>query len=169
MTLKTIEYGSLASSEVMNNNFTYLEEKINATSEATNTSISSLLSNIATINTRLNDLVETFTDTLGSFSARVDDYKNKTKLMISENSMVPNWLGASKITKFEQYIVQRNGYILILLDNLGEATLSVNNVEIELNPFISCFPVAQNDVVDCDVDFENAYYIPATCTPIENF
>ena len=169
MDLKIIEYGSLASSEVMNNNFSYLDEKIEANSEATDTAVSSLLSNIATINTRLNDLVETLTDSIEATNSKLDDYRNKTKLMISENSMVPNWLGSFKIVNLEKFQVPENGYILILLDNLDAATISINDVEIELNPLISYLPVKKNDVVDCDVDFEKAYYIPATCISIDNF
>lgn len=169
MDLKIIEYGSLASSEIMNNNFSYLEKKIETNSEATDTAVSSLLSNIATINTRLNDLVETFGDAIEAANTKIEDYKNKTKLMISENSMVPNWSEAIKLGSLENYQVLNNGYILILLDNLEAATISINNNEIELNPSISYLPVMKNDIVDCDVDFEKAYYIPTICISIEKF
>ena len=83
MDLKIIEYGSLASSEIMNNNFSYLDEKIETNSEATNTSISSLLSNIATINTRLNDLVETFSDSIEAVNS------NKVKRILCFGELFP--------------------------------------------------------------------------------
>ena len=46
MALTEIEYGSLASSEVMNNNFEYLDNKISDVSE-------NLASNVATINANI--------------------------------------------------------------------------------------------------------------------
>ena len=58
MALINIEYGSLASSETVNKNFTYLDEKIAESNESIMTSISSILSNIATINARINDISE---------------------------------------------------------------------------------------------------------------
>ena len=64
MALVNIEYGSLASSEIMNKNFIYLDDKIAESSESIMTSISSILSNIATINTRLNDISENITDSI---------------------------------------------------------------------------------------------------------
>ena len=45
MALENIEYGSLASSETMNKNFMYLDDKIANTAESIMTSISSILSN----------------------------------------------------------------------------------------------------------------------------
>ena len=169
MDLKIIEYGSLASSEIMNNNFSYLDEKIETNSEATNTSISSLLSNIATINTRLNDLVETFSDSIEAVNSKADDYKSKTKLMIAENAMLPNWLGCISVNNLNSYTVQKSGYLLLILENVLGLDVVINKVSIPLNPTVTYLPVKEGDVVTCDIEGIKAYYIPATCIYIENF
>ena len=74
MDLKIIEYGSLASSEIMNNNFSYLDEKIEYSNSNLNTSISSLLSNIATINNRLNDLSTALADAIETSNSNIEEY-----------------------------------------------------------------------------------------------
>ena len=81
MALINIEYGSLASSETMNQNFIYLDNKIAESSDSIMTSISSILSNIATINTRLNEITENMGDSINSLNAVLEDYKSKTKLL----------------------------------------------------------------------------------------
>ncbi|MBR1776324.1 tail fiber protein [bacterium] len=59
MALIRIDYGALASSEVMNNNFDYLEEKITDVAESIITNNSGVYSNIASIN----NLIETLDNT----------------------------------------------------------------------------------------------------------
>lgn len=59
MALITIDYGALASSEVMNNNFNYLDEKISDVSESVVTNNSSMYSSITSMNnliTQINDM-----------------------------------------------------------------------------------------------------------------
>lgn len=169
MDLKIIEYGSLASSEIMNNNFSYLDEKIETNSEATNTSISSLLSNIATINTRLNDLAEALADAVDANNLKLDDYKNKTNLLVLENTMVPNWLGCLPIEDLNSYEINKNGYLLLILDDMSDVSILINEVAVLLNPLVSCIPVKNGDVVTCTNEFKKAYFVPATFTAIENF
>ena len=53
MALTEIEYGSLASSEVMNNNFEYLDEKISDVSENLTSTVATINSNLATINSSM--------------------------------------------------------------------------------------------------------------------
>lgn len=58
MALTEIEYGSLASSEIMNNNFEYLDNKISDVSENLISNTATTNSNIATINTSITALHE---------------------------------------------------------------------------------------------------------------
>lgn len=53
MSLTTIEYGALASSQVMNNNFEYLDNRITSVNNTVTSNNSSVLSNIASINTSI--------------------------------------------------------------------------------------------------------------------
>ena len=109
MALINIEYGSLASSEIMNKNFIYLDDKIADTSESIMTSISSILSNIATINNRLNDLSTALADAIETSNSNIEEYKSKTKILVSKNSMVPNWQGYKSIDDLNSYQVSANG------------------------------------------------------------
>ena len=72
MALTEIEYGSLASSEVMNNNFEYLDNRISELSQSQISGLASINSNIVSINTALSGLgdsvdesVEEINTTLG--------------------------------------------------------------------------------------------------------
>ncbi len=58
MALTEIEYGSLASSEVMNNNFEYLDNKISDVSETLTSTAATINSNIATINSSMATMSE---------------------------------------------------------------------------------------------------------------
>ena len=56
MALTTIEYGTLASSSVMNNNFEYLDNRITSVSNTVSSNNSSILSNIASVNSSISSL-----------------------------------------------------------------------------------------------------------------
>ena len=56
MSLTQIEYGSLASSELMNNNFNYLDDKIDELSTSSINNFATLNSNIATMSASLSSL-----------------------------------------------------------------------------------------------------------------
>ena len=88
MALENIEYGSIASSETMNKNFSYLDNKIAETHESIMTSISSILSNIATINSRLSDLSEGIDNTSENLENKLEDYKLKTKKSFKNDSLL---------------------------------------------------------------------------------
>ena len=57
MTLTEIEYGSLASSTVLNNNFQYLQDKITELSALITSETSSYSSTVATLNNSITDLL----------------------------------------------------------------------------------------------------------------
>ena len=59
MALTTIEYGALASSEVMNNNFEYLDNRITSVNNTVTSNNSSILSNLASINTSITNAMDT--------------------------------------------------------------------------------------------------------------
>ena len=58
MALTEIEYGSLASSEVMNNNFNYLDNRVSNLSETIISSNAGINSNIASINSTITSLTD---------------------------------------------------------------------------------------------------------------
>lgn len=179
MALIDIEYGSLASSETMNKNFMYLDDKIAETSESIMTSISSILSNIATINTRLADISDVVTNSLEDLSAKLEDYKNKTKILVSKSSIVPNWKRCSEIylPANTEYTVSSNGFLLIKPANYS-GDLIVNGVSVVFKTNSSVYdnsmqlvsiPVYKGDIVKSTATLDNAYFLPALEVTVENF
>lgn len=64
MSLTEIGYGSLASSEVMNNNFEYLDNKISDVSESLISMGATINSNVATLNSSLSSTNNTLTQSI---------------------------------------------------------------------------------------------------------
>ena len=180
MALINIEYGSLASSETMNKNFMYLDDKIANTSESIMTSISSILSNIATINTRLNDISENMSDSLQNLETKIEENKSKTKILVNKACMVPHWEYCSTIDLSinTPYTVKCNGYILILPETVGSGDLIINGRVVTFKARVTNYdnssqlvtiPVTGGDVVSTTVGLSSVYFLPVCEVSIENF
>lgn len=178
MTLINIEYGSLASSETLNKNFLYLDGKITDGNKDFTTSISSILSNIATINTRLNDLAESLSDYVDDFTATLEEYKTKTKILVSMTAMVPNWSDLVAIGDMSDYTVPKNGYLLLTPKNTTVGDLIVNNKAINFKTRTHAddnssqtvaIPVKQYDKVSSTAEYLYAFFLPVLDVTIEGF
>lgn len=174
MSLVNIAYGSTASSQTMNNNFSYLDDKIDSASETLNTSISSILSNIATINTRITDLSDSLSASIATLSSTVETYRTKTKQLVKDSTSVPDWAALTEIDFSESnYTTTSNGYILV---SSTEQTvgLTVNNVSVSVKndseklPLI-CFPVKSGDIISANENITKAYFLPAAVISVSNF
>ena len=71
MALTEIEYGALASSELMNNNFNYLDAKIGDVSEDVTSKVASINSNIATINNSISSLSGSVDESIEAVKKRI--------------------------------------------------------------------------------------------------
>lgn len=180
MALINIEYGSIASSETMNTNFSYLDEKINTSNTQINTSISSILSNIATINSRLTEISENVTSSVASLQSTIADYKTKTKLLVLNSGMVPNWTACRSIsfTSGTDFTATSNGYILFLPEAAGSGNLTINNSAVSLKTRANAYdnaaeliiiPVKSGDVASTTMSSQAAYFVPAAEISVENF
>lgn len=180
MALIDIEYGSLASSDTMNKNFIYLDNKISESSDSIMTSISSLFSNIATLNSRINDVTESMEDSLAGLLATIEEYKRKTKLLVNKASMVPDWRNcfSVEITTEDSYTVPSNGYLLLLPVSTVKGRLLINEVDINLKNRANSYdnasqlvvlPVFSGDVVSSDVEFTDVYFLPSRDVGLDNF
>lgn len=180
MALIDIEYGSLASSETMNKNFTYLDDKIAETSDSIMTSISSILSNIATINTRINDITENLDDSIKALNSTIEEYKTKTKLLVNKSSMVPNWESCSsiEISTDTKYTVPSNGYLLLLARSSEKGEIIINKQTFKFKDVASAYdysgqlisiPVFEGDMVSSSIVFNNVYFLPNKEINLENF
>ena len=182
MSLINIEYGSLASSDTMNKNFMYLENKIAENTESLMTSISSILSNIATINSRINDITEDMTDSDSSLEAKLEDYKTKTKALVNNVSMVPDWTSCVAVQikndDTEPYVVLTNGYYLVIPVSSSKGEIIINNSPFEFKKRGSSYdnasqlmviPVSKDDEVLITAEMETVYFLPALSVSVEGF
>ena len=80
MALTEIEYGSLASSDVMNKNFEYLDNKISDVSENINSNVATINSNIATVNSSISAMGE-------NLNKSIESSIETTKQMIADNAL----------------------------------------------------------------------------------
>lgn len=169
MALIDIEYGSLASSDIMNKNFMYLDNRISESSGDINTSISSLLSNIATINTRIAELAEDLSETITDFTNKIDAFKLKTEILINDSTMVPDWARCSLISQLSGYVVTSNGFVLINPKSNANGNLTINGSVVALktraNNYdnaaqLMAFPVKEGDVVSLNIECNNVYFLP---------
>ena len=168
MALINIEYGSIASSDTMNKNFLYLEDKISELSTSTNTMISSILSNIATINSRLGDVADNVQDDAKSFESKIEDYRIKSRNALS---MLPNWNKCFALTDSEQasFKVPKNGYLLLNPKPESKGNLTVNGAVVTLKTRsgsadnaaqLFFIPVKSQDLASSTLDSAGAYFLP---------
>lgn len=84
MALTEIEYGSLASSNVMNNNFEYLDNKITDVSENLASSVATINANIATANTSISTLGENVNKSVEDLNTNLTEATNN---LVGENGL----------------------------------------------------------------------------------
>ena len=141
MALTTIQYGSIASSQVMNQNFSYLDDKITDTSSSIMTIISSILSNIATINSKLADIEDDVDDFETEFNSKLVQNQTKTNLLINKICMIPNWNSASSVDISSTYTTTASGYIVILPAANASGNITINTKTIAIKATMHIMPV----------------------------
>jgi len=171
MALTTIEYGSLASSATLNNNFNYLDGRITTTA----TSVSTLSSQISTINTNLtnnkaNTDLSNVTDTVltGKLSSTVltnagcltsgniSSASNTVKSTITAWGM-PDYSNGISVTVNTDYTCTANGWILIQsrVADGGSRYLYINSTQYDFvasagnyyDTDFAIIPVSAGDIV----------------------
>lgn len=165
MALINIEYGSLASSETMNSNFQYLDDKISDVSSSFTTSISSVSSNIATVNSNLSNLSDRLDDTADELEGLIEEANTS----VTTSLMLPDWSGCISISKPNEYEVPANGYVLINPQAQGSGNLIINDVTVYLkyrghendnSAQLVPYPVKKGDIVTCNVNIIAVYFLP---------
>ncbi len=165
MALITIEYGSLASSETMNKNFQYLDDKISETTGSFTTSISSVSSNIATLNTNLSDL----SDKLDETKNDIEETINGTNSCVITALMLPDWSACISISKPKSYIAPSNGYVLINPVANSSGNLVINGVTVYFKyrgheddnaAILVPYPVKKGDDVTLTSSAIATYFLP---------
>lgn len=180
MSITNIEYGSLASSETLNNNFSYLDEKITDTSININTSISSILTNIATLNSRISALSNSLDSQISTINQKVETYRTKTKSLVSKANMMPNWLECESITitSDTNYVAASNGYVILVPDTVVSGAITLNGVslcfkikvsEYDNSSQLTVIPVKKNDTLAVTCFIKYAYFVPVAPVSVSGF
>lgn len=139
MALIEIEYGSLASSETMNSNFTYLQNLISGLNETIISNNASINSNIASINNSISTMQETI-------KADIENTDNNIMAQFSSNGMfVTTYINGSSWyreyfsdkTKTNRVWLEQGGY-----SNAFEGDSRYGNVS-----FLKAFPDTNYTVV----------------------
>ena len=91
MALTQIEYGALASSEVMNNNLEYLDDRISSLSASVISNNASINSNIASINSSLSTMSNSIQEDLTSLESDVNSVFSSSGLYITTYVNGQSW------------------------------------------------------------------------------
>ena len=146
MSLTNIEYGSIASSDILNKNFSLLNNKISANNDAISAELSSVLSNIASINLKLNELSDEISDTHFTLISQINDLKNRIQFAVNEVNLLPDWKEMLSIEKLTNFNVESNGYLYLVPKN-DNARVDINGALIDiLAP--AFIPVKIGDVIN---------------------
>ncbi len=105
MALTNIEYGSLASSETMNTNFQYLDNRISTVVENNISANAVINSNIATLNSSISSLSSSVNGSIANINNSIDELEGK----IDEISFLPDYTKAFSIPS--PYTATMDGYV----------------------------------------------------------
>lgn len=164
MSLINIEYGSIASSEIINKNFLYLENNLNEKTISIINSISSILSNIATINSTIRDLSTAIQDISTELSSKIESDFSKTKVFFNKLAILPDWNNKIPLSGFNSYKPSLNG--LLIIRNCHN--LAINGTIIKMSGEISIFVSAGDLITNSDNFTLEDLYIPTKALDFEN-
>ena len=164
MPLTHIEYGSLASSEVMNDNLEYLDNKISTVADSLASTSSAIYSNIASINGTLSEKDDELESDLEDLQS---DFTTFADAVNAKNN-APDYSRAIGITL--PYTANRDGYIFAGVDGIDNAQyVYVNNVPVIGHCGYSggkwvysgaLFRVSQGDIVSSSKVSGDIYFYP---------
>lgn len=165
MALIHIDYGALASSEVMNNNFEYLDNKIAEVVQNSESKTSAIYSNIAT----LNGTFSTQTEQMINDISELKTYAEKIREDLDLKNDSPDYSKGVGISL--PYTVTTNGYVFVDIAT-GDANGRVN---INGKPVLGhqssqyggipthvggTFRVSTDDTITATVGVSTAYFYP---------
>ena len=104
MSLTHIEYGSLASSAIMNDNFEYLDNRVTTVANSLTSSASSISSNIASLNSTFSQA----TEELASDISELETYAQNLRNDFDNHNNAPDYSNGIRITL--PYTVETDGW-----------------------------------------------------------
>ena len=164
MPLTHIEYGSLASSSLVNNNFDYLSDRISEVSNSLTSATASINSNISGINGFLSEQIETLASNIEYLNSDLQDLRNDFK---SQNN-APDYSRGVGISL--PYTVTEDGYVYAGVSGYDYYDYVYVNEKIVhghcgysggINVYSgSVFRVSKGDVVSVGRQMESYYFYP---------
>ena len=183
MALTNIEYGSVATSKVLNDNFNYLEDKIEDYSKNIST-------NNASLTALINSQTATISNNLNNETARLDSDIDKVEQSLAKTNttittlqngvcsyMIPNYTKRTTLNTGQQYTASADGVVYVrvpIVSGNQTASISINNISFDLGSGLTnregnhsntmMFPVGKNDKYTITSGTDNgwfeAYFIP---------
>ena len=164
MALERIEYGSLASSELMNNNFEYLDNRISSLAETQSSNVSSIYSSLANMSNTFSEQNED----LASDVSDLEDYAQSIRHDFNSQNHAPDYAKGIGISL--PYTATKNGYVYAGVDGIDSTRyVYVNNRIVHghcgysggyLVYSGSLFRVNRGDTVTCSRTHGNYYFYP---------
>jgi hypothetical protein len=164
MPLIHIDYGSLASSETMNDNFEYLDARITTVANSLASASTSIYSSLSGINTSLSGQIDTLASGLSDLDDDLDDLSNAFN---SQNN-APDYSRGVGITL--PYTAEADGYVYAGVDGTDAKKYVYVNQKIVhghcgysggYNVYSgSLFRVSSGDIVSVDRNSGPYYFYP---------
>ena len=127
MPLTTIEYGSLASSEVMNDNFSYLDNRITSVAGNLTSATSSINSSIASMNSTISGQIEDINDDIDDLETSIESLQST----VSSLSFSPDYSNATTVSYASGDAVGFDGWLAVdfVANNLAAiAWIAINGI-----------------------------------------
>lgn len=164
MALEHIEYGSLASSAMMNDNFEYLDDRISGLAESLASDISGVCSSIASISSSVSEQNAALSSSISSLNS----YAQAIRQDLDAKNHAPNYSKGIAITL--PYTASKNGYVYAGVDGMDSVKyVYVNNHIVHGHCGYSggyrvysgsLFRVNKGDTVTCSKTYGHYYFYP---------
>lgn len=128
MPLTTIQYGSLASSSVMNDNFGYLDNKITTVSGNLTTVSASIYSSLSSMNSTYTEQIEDITSDISDLETDLGSLRDD----FDSYNIAPNYSQAVAINYTSGDEVGFDGWLAVKFRAVGgsDVTVSINSVPV---------------------------------------
>lgn len=164
MALEHIEYGALASSELMNDNFEYLDDRISSVVASQTSTFSSIYSSIANLNSTLSQQGEDFESDISD----LDDYAKAIRNDFDSQNNSPDYSHGIGITL--PYTVTSDGYVYAGVEGVDSKKYVYVNGSIvhghcgysggKAVYSGSVFRVSKDDVITCQKTHGSYFFYP---------
>lgn len=165
MPLINIEYGSLASSDTMNQNFSFLDDKITDVSTEVDENLATIVANVSNINSQLNEITSEINNVSRDLFSQIEALKYNVQNALNTIVIFPNWNARFEISDLTEYEALQNGFLMLALKTNTSGKLLINSREVEGvttagNTMI--LPIKKGDIISSTLTFDVCCFIPTS-------